>query len=135
MAWWEWLLLVLVVLVLVSTAAYLVVRSTVRGRAFFALPTRGKLRFGRALLLDRELPLYTRGIIVLLVAYLALPFDIVPDFLPVIGQLDDVAIVIMTIALLLILVPGDRFDAALRAGADPPESGARKEAVRADKSG
>jgi len=112
-AWWEWLLLAALLFVLLAMAAYLVVRSTLRGRRFLALPTRGKLRFGRALLLDRQLPFYTRGVLVLLLAYLALPFDIIPDFVPVLGQLDDVAVVVLAVALLLLLVPGDRFDAAL----------------------
>lgn len=119
MSWWEWLIVAFAVFVAIGVGSYLIVRSTRRGRRFLALSTRAKLRFGRALLTDPDIPFYTRGILVVLVIYLALPFDIVPDFIPVLGQLDDVAIVIMVIALLLLLVPGDRFDAALDAATSP----------------
>lgn len=46
------------------------------------------------LTLDRELPFGARVRWALLVGYLALPFDLVPDFLPVIGYLDDAVIVV-----------------------------------------
>ena len=42
---------------------------------------------------DPGLPRSTRWLIVGVVAYLALPIDIVPDILPVIGQLDDAILV------------------------------------------
>jgi uncharacterized membrane protein YkvA (DUF1232 family) len=38
---------------------------------------------------------------VLLLGYLALPFDLVPDFVPVAGQLDDVLIVALVLRRLL----------------------------------
>jgi uncharacterized membrane protein YkvA (DUF1232 family) len=43
-------------------------------------------------------------------AYLALPFDLIPDFLPVIGHLDDVLIVPGLIFLALRLVPSEIYD-------------------------
>jgi uncharacterized membrane protein YkvA (DUF1232 family) len=42
--------------------------------------------------------------------YLALPFDLIPDFLPVIGHLDDVLIVPGLIFLALRLVPSEIYD-------------------------
>jgi uncharacterized membrane protein YkvA (DUF1232 family) len=53
--------------------------------------------FAKRLLSDRRVPRRAKGALVLLAAYLALPFDLVPDALPVVGQLDDavVALVVM----------------------------------------
>jgi uncharacterized membrane protein YkvA (DUF1232 family) len=41
------------------------------------------------LLRDERLPRRKRLLVGALVSYLALPFDLVPDFIPVVGQLDD----------------------------------------------
>jgi uncharacterized membrane protein YkvA (DUF1232 family) len=41
---------------------------------------------------SRRVPLRARLPLLALIVYLALPLDIVPDFIPVIGQLDDVLI-------------------------------------------
>ncbi len=69
------------------------------------LPWRAKLRLGLALARDRRIPLAVRAIPVVLALYLAMPLDIVPDFIPVLGQLDDIAIVAIGVALLLRLAP------------------------------
>jgi uncharacterized membrane protein YkvA (DUF1232 family) len=47
----------------------------------------------RRLATDRALPRGVRLRLWLLLGYLALPFDLVPDFIPVIGYADDVVIV------------------------------------------
>jgi carbonic anhydrase len=51
------------------------------------------------------LPLAVRAIPWLLAAYLLLPFDIVPDFIPFLGQLDDVAIVALALWAMVRLMP------------------------------
>lgn len=47
----------------------------------------------RRLASDPELPRRVRWRLVLLLGYLALPFDLVPDFIPVAGYADDVLVV------------------------------------------
>ncbi|GAB3551513.1 DUF1232 domain-containing protein [Arthrobacter tumbae] len=51
------------------------------------------LRLLRSLLRDREVPRSVRVLIVVLLAYLVLPIDLVPDFIPVLGYADDLIIV------------------------------------------
>jgi len=41
------------------------------------------------------------------IGYLLLPFDLIPDFIPVIGQLDDVVIVPGLIYLALKMIPNE----------------------------
>jgi len=45
------------------------------------------------LLRDERVPRRSKALLVGLTAYLALPFDLVPDFVPVAGQLDDAILV------------------------------------------
>ena len=46
----------------------------------------------------------------LAIAYLLLPFDLIPDFIPVLGQLDDVLIVPGLVYLALMMIPPDIID-------------------------
>ncbi len=55
------------------------------------------LVLARGLLGDREVPLRCKLALAGLVAYLASPIDLVPDFLPVVGVLDDAILVILTL--------------------------------------
>jgi uncharacterized membrane protein YkvA (DUF1232 family) len=49
------------------------------------------------LLGDSRVPRRKKALLVALTGYLALPFDLVPDFIPVAGQLDDVVIVALVL--------------------------------------
>lgn len=46
---------------------------------------------------DRSLPRRVRLQLLLLLAYLALPFDLVPDFVPVLGYADDAIVVALVL--------------------------------------
>jgi uncharacterized membrane protein YkvA (DUF1232 family) len=53
------------------------------------------------LLKDEAVPKKYKWLLGVLIVYLAFPFDIVPDFIPIAGQLDDVIIVAFGLRLLL----------------------------------
>ena len=53
---------------------------------------------------DRRIPRQRRAVLFLVLGYLALPIDLVPDFLPGIGQLDDA--VLLGLALRLVVHGG-----------------------------
>ena len=55
----------------------------------------------RDLLRDPRVPRRHKRLLGLLVGYLALPFDIVPDFIPVAGQLDDALMVALALRVVL----------------------------------
>lgn len=52
----------------------------------------------RRLLGDPRVPRRAKVAVALLIPYLASPFDLVPDFIPVAGQLDDAILVAAVIA-------------------------------------
>ena len=56
------------------------------------LPTYGRLVWGLAR--DPRVPTEQKLVLGAIAAYLAFPIDIIPDFIPVLGQLDDVGVLI-----------------------------------------
>lgn len=59
----------------------------------------------RLVLKHPETPWIAKCILGLAVGYLLLPFDLIPDFIPVIGQLDDVVIIPVLLYLALLFIP------------------------------
>lgn len=57
----------------------------------------GKLKaefdFYRRLQQHPQTPLLAKALLWLAIGYLLLPFDLIPDFLPIVGQLDEVVII------------------------------------------
>jgi uncharacterized membrane protein YkvA (DUF1232 family) len=66
-------------------------RGALLGEAMRIMPD--LLRLLRKLAFDRSLPTGVRVRLALLMAYLALPIDLIPDFIPVIGYADDAILV------------------------------------------
>jgi len=56
---------------------------------------------------DPRVPWYAKGVAVAVAAYVASPIDLIPDFIPVVGYLDDLIIVPLGIALVIKLIPAD----------------------------
>ncbi|MFI6316161.1 YkvA family protein [Nonomuraea sp. NPDC050556] len=95
---WGWDLLIGVAvallvawLVLIAALAVIRPRGTLLREALRLLPD--VLRLIRRLAADRDLPRGVRVRLALLLAYLALPIDLIPDFIPVLGYADDAIIV------------------------------------------
>ena len=55
------------------------------------------LRLLRRLTTNRDLPTGIRVRVGLLLAYLAFPIDLVPDFIPILGYLDDAILVVLVL--------------------------------------
>ncbi len=56
---------------------------------------------GRRLLADPRIPRRRKALLVALVGYLALPIDLIPDVIPVAGQLDDAILVALVLRAVL----------------------------------
>lgn len=54
---------------------------------------------------DKRVPLYAKWFAALVVAYAFSPIDLIPDFIPVLGYLDDLILVPLGITLALKMIP------------------------------
>ena len=59
-----------------------------------------------------RLPWHVRGLAMLVAAYAFSPIDLIPDFIPVVGLLDDLLLIPLGVALVLSLTPSDVRDEA-----------------------
>ena len=126
MSWLGWLLIAAAVLVLVVVAFLLWLRragmSPAEASAYFRdlgvdlvrLP--GRLRRVAA---DPRTPRRARWWLIALAVYVASPIDPIPDFLPVIGQLDEIVIVPLVLRHVRRMIPDKVWDEHF------PPSGAR----------
>ena len=95
MAWWQWTLLC--VGVVIALWLLFVLLLFLAGRRSEARALAGSIPdcivlFGR-LMRDQRVARRQKLLLLALVGYLAMPIDLVPDFIPVAGQLDDVLVV------------------------------------------
>jgi uncharacterized membrane protein YkvA (DUF1232 family) len=56
---------------------------------------------------DPRVPWYAKALAALVAAYALSPIDIIPDFIPVLGYLDDLIILPLGIAAVVRLIPGE----------------------------
>ena len=59
---------------------------------------------------DRETPLFAKIMAAVTVAYALSPIDLIPDFIPVLGYLDDVILLPLLITLTIRLIPADKLE-------------------------
>jgi len=63
---------------------------------------------------DPETPWYARALGILVVGYAISPIDLIPDFIPVLGYLDDLILLPLGLALLRKIIPGAVLERARR---------------------
>lgn len=94
---WIWIAIAIVVLAVVTAVAGLIAARDRRLRAMIedlaALGWLGLLVAVWGLMRDPRVPRFVRLLPIPLLIYLALPIDLIPDFIPVAGQLDDILVV------------------------------------------
>jgi len=97
--WWAWLLVSLGVVLAVYAAfiAWLVIRGRREDARAFATFIPDCIVLVTRLARDPRVPRHRKLLLIALVAYLGLPFDLVPDFIPVAGQLDDAVMVALVL--------------------------------------
>ena len=101
---WPWgLLLIALAAYLVGVAALIAAGRREDARALAGFIPDCAVLVGR-LARDRQIPRARRAVLFVVLGYLALPIDLVPDFLPGIGQLDDA--VLLGLALRLVVRGG-----------------------------
>jgi uncharacterized membrane protein YkvA (DUF1232 family) len=66
-----------------------------------------QIRLVCRLIVDPHVPVYLKILPFLSLAYLFFPFDLIPDMLPIIGQMDDLAILIALSKIFVELSPQD----------------------------
>ena len=70
-----------------------------------AAKLKAEFAFYKRLQQHPQTPTFAKALLWLAIGYLVMPFDLIPDFLPVIGQLDEVVIIPLLLYWALKLTP------------------------------
>ena len=71
---------------------------------------------------DPRVPWYAKVLMLLIIGYAVSPIDLIPDFIPVLGQLDDLLILPVGIALVLKMIPKSVMEEYRKKARDEPIS-------------
>ncbi len=93
-----------------------------RGLKKWAAGLRREWAVLREALADPEMPALPRIVAGIALAYALSPIDLIPDFIPVLGQLDDILIVPALVALSLRLIPKEILERAREKVANPGDA-------------
>jgi uncharacterized membrane protein YkvA (DUF1232 family) len=96
MPWWAWVLVGVAALYAALLAVLFIAGWQAKAVALARLIP-DCVGLVRGLLNDPRVPRRWRLALAGLLAYLVMPFDLVPDFLPVVGQVDDAVLVVVVV--------------------------------------
>jgi uncharacterized membrane protein YkvA (DUF1232 family) len=68
------------------------------------------LKLAKELYQDKRTPKLAKILLWMAIAYAMLPFDLIPDFIPVVGYLDDVLVIPGLILVALLLLPKELYN-------------------------
>jgi uncharacterized membrane protein YkvA (DUF1232 family) len=74
-------------------------------RLIWKLPMYARVIWG--LIRDPRTPLHLKGLLVAALAYLVMPFDLIPDAIPILGQADDLTVLMLVLDLFIANAPAD----------------------------
>jgi uncharacterized membrane protein YkvA (DUF1232 family) len=100
MPWWLWVVVGALAAYALAVAALVIADRRTEARALAGFIPDCVVLF-RRLLRDPRVPRRRKIMLGLVLAYLVIPIDLVPDFIPVAGQLDDAILVALAIRGLL----------------------------------
>ncbi len=75
---------------------------------------------------DPRVPLRAKLLIVVLIGYAASPIDLIPDFIPVLGYLDDLILLPLGVSVAIKMIPKDVLSECMEKASAPHDEGQRK---------
>ena len=66
-----------------------------------------RLRLVARLFMDPRVPIYLKLVPIGSIVYALMPIDLIPDMIPVLGQLDDLGVVILAVEAFIMMSPED----------------------------
>ena len=73
-----------------------------------------ELQVYRLVLKHKRTPFVSKLLLWIAIGYLLLPFDLIPDFIPILGQIDDVIIIPLLVYIAIKFIPPDVIDECRR---------------------